>query len=325
MQYNTMGQRFKHALYLIKTKPKRLMWLFFLCFLANLIIAEACQSFLILSLPITYGLSAGCALLALKTVRNEEPEPKDIFYAFKDLKTAKRVIGGQLWSHLIVSVWMVVPAIISLVLAMALGYSGFYGAATIEDFMYFADFSDLSRTGIFIGVAGIAVWVFTVIFIVKSFEIAFVPYILLTREDISPFDAWKESKKLTYGLKGRMFGFAVLPALAFAVVLGILVGLSFIPFIGSVFLIAVTALILFAVIFLPYFWALGFAGFYEASLHAPKVVYEYPAQQGYPAAMPMPMPEPMPEQPIPEQPAPEPQLEPTPEPEAEPQNDEGNK
>lgn len=326
MLYNTLGQRFKHATYLVKNKPKKLMWLIFLGVIASVLVSTWCGDLNIIALPISLGLSAGICLIALNTVRNEDSSPKDLFAAFKDLKTAKRVIGGQLWTYLILMIWMVVPAVSLYVMAMWLmgtvgmdiHMSGFsINSIDIEDLLRSVGMMDAMSAVIFMLAVVVVLWVFLIIMMVKAFEYIFTPFILMTREDVSPFDAWKESKRLTYGIKGRIFGFVALPALLFGIVSGILFGLAHIPVLGSLFLIALTVLLLFGIVFLPYFYTVGLAGFYEASLHAPTVQYAQPMSA--PATMPTyaPAPEPVP---APE-PAPDPEPTPAPAPAPEPSPD----
>lgn len=279
MQYNTMGQRFRHAVYLVSNKPKGIMWLVLLGTIACCVITQVCGYFEIIGIPLSLGISAGISLICLKCVRNEDPKANDLFSAFKDRKTIKRVIGGQLFTALILLPWLLVPAAVMAV-AVFFGYDTIkfpflFSMHGMHDFGYLFDKEDFLYAGIFFFIAAIIICVFIIIFVAKAFEVAFVPYILISREDISPFDAWKESKSLTYGIRGRMLGFVILPALAFAIVAGILFALAHIPVIGSLFLVALTALFLFGFVILPYFLGLGFAGFYEAALHAPKIVYEY--------------------------------------------------
>lgn len=277
MNYNTMGQRIRHAVYLIKNKPKKAMWLTLIGLIASYLAERWCGSFMLIYILLSIGISTGTSLLALKTVRNEEVSPSDLFAAFKDFRTAKHVIGGQLWSLLVISVWLIIPEIALMVLSFSLGID--VSALRISDYESPAYWGRMGLNAAFMMIAMLVTCVFAVIFIVKVIELSFVQFILVTRDDVGTFEAWKESKRLTYGLKGRIFGFVFIPALIFGFISGILYALSRIPIVGSMFMVLMTVLILFAIVILPYYYNLGLAGFYEASLHAPKIVYQYQSYQ----------------------------------------------
>lgn len=84
--------------------------------------------------------------------------------------------------------------------------------------------------------------------LVKGYQYRFVPYILMTQEEVAPTDAIKVSKEQTYGYKGKMFLADILVCIAFGVVYGLLLLLANIPYIGILFaLIAIILCILYAV------------------------------------------------------------------------------
>ncbi|MCD7784325.1 MAG: DUF975 family protein [Oscillospiraceae bacterium] len=116
--------------------------------------------------------------------------------------------------------------------------------------------------------------------IIKAIEYSFTPYILITHPEIEAMDALKESKKMTNGLKGKMFGAQALVIVAIVVCAAILGALTIIPFIGSVFGLLLIVLIVAVAAFCPIFLGLVNAKFYEDALH--------PAQ-------PMPQPQPQPQ------------------------------
>lgn len=71
--------------------------------------------------------------------------------------------------------------------------------------------------------------------VIRAYEYAFVPYILMTREDVKPTEAIKISKQETMGYKGKMFGAdMLLLVIGFGVTL-VLALLGLIPFIGGPF------------------------------------------------------------------------------------------
>lgn len=94
------------------------------------------------------------------------------------------------------------------------------------------------------GMAWMQLWIFLwslipivgIVFgVIRAYEYAFVPYILMTREDVKPTEAIKISKQETMGYKGKMFGAdMLLVAIGFGVTL-VLALLGLIPFIGGPF------------------------------------------------------------------------------------------
>ncbi|MCD7772105.1 MAG: hypothetical protein LUH23_08495 [Oscillospiraceae bacterium] len=158
--------------------------------------------------------------------------------------------------------------------------------------------------------------------VIKTYEYAFTPYILITRPEIEAMDALKESKRLSKGFKGKMFGAQALVIAAIAVCAIILGVFSAIPFIGGLFGIILFLLIIAVAAFCPIFFGLVSAKFYEDALYA--AAHPVAPQ---PQPMPQPQPQPMPQQSVPynfdpytgqpinPQPAPAPQPEAAPSPE----------
>lgn len=149
--------------------------------------------------------------------------------------------------------------------------------------------------------------------VIKTYEYAFTPYILMTRPEIDAMDALKESKKLTKGLKGKMFGADALIVVAFiicAIVLGVF---SIIPFIGSLFRMILFLIGVAYALFAPIFLGLVRAKFYDDAQNVPAknpAPAPAPAQEPAPAPVQDPAPAPAPVQdPVPE-PTPAPVSEP---------------
>ena len=116
--------------------------------------------------------------------------------------------------------------------------------------------------------------------VIKSYEYRFVPYILITRDDVSATQALRLSKELTNGKKGQMFLADLVLYASYFVLVFILGMLMVIPFIGSLFaLIYFIVAIVFAA-FAPIFVGLYSAAFYEMP-KVVKMVYTVPQQQQY--------------------------------------------
>ncbi len=268
MPYNTLFQRFRHAFHLIKTRPKTAWWLIILATLASVLAAALCGAVPILALPICAGISVGVFSVCLKTVELEDVGACDLFAAFRDLKTAKRVIGGVLWTALILCVWLIPVILLLGIGAFAIAGLGLFHHSFFDHSNVFSAANGFG-IAVFMFIAVIVCCVFEVVFIVKALEYCFVPFILAEREDVSPFDAWKESRKLTYGIKGRLFGLFAIPSLIVSAISAVLSLLSAIPYIGGLFLLVSVAFLLACVAFLPYFEGLALAGFYVAAKNAP--------------------------------------------------------
>lgn len=99
--------------------------------------------------------------------------------------------------------------------------------------------------------------------IIRSYEYAFVPYILMERTEVAPLEARKVSREETKGWKGLMFGADILTAVLVAVAFLILIGLSSIPVIGILFRLVTFIYVLCCIAFLPLLYGLLHAAFYE--------------------------------------------------------------
>lgn len=94
------------------------------------------------------------------------------------------------------------------------------------------------------GMAWMELWIFLwslipivglVFGIIRTYEYRFVPYILMTRDDVKPTDAIKISKQETMGYKGKMFGADLLLTAVYFGVFLIFTLLQQIPYLGALF------------------------------------------------------------------------------------------
>ena len=99
--------------------------------------------------------------------------------------------------------------------------------------------------------------------IIRSYEYAFVPYILMERPDVAPLDARKVSREETHGWKGMMFGADVLLAVLAVAAFLVLTVLCLIPVIGILFRLLTFVYVLACIAFLPLVYGLLHAAFYE--------------------------------------------------------------
>ena len=137
------------------------------------------------------------------------------------------------------------------------------------------------------GLAWMELWIFLwalipivgiVFAIIRAYEYRFTPYILMTRDDVTPTDAIKLSKQMTMGYKGKMFWADVLICLLYLAAALVLLVFSLIPFIGVLFRIANTLLSIAFSLFAPLFLGIVQAAFYvETQSAAPAAQPTIPA------------------------------------------------
>lgn len=94
------------------------------------------------------------------------------------------------------------------------------------------------------GMAWMQLWIFLwslipivgIVFgIIRMYEYRFVPYILMTRDDVKPTDAIKISKQETMGYKGKMFGADILLGAVYLGAFLVFALLGEIPYLGVLF------------------------------------------------------------------------------------------
>lgn len=103
-----------------------------------------------------------------------------------------------------------------------------------------------------------------VIAIVKSYSYSFVPYILMTKPEVSATQALRLSMKMTNGKKGQMFLADLCVYGGLAVIFLVLYCFSFIPFIGGLFTLVQIVVAIVAALFLSIFAGLYRAAFYRS-------------------------------------------------------------
>ena len=99
--------------------------------------------------------------------------------------------------------------------------------------------------------------------IIKSYEYAFVPYILMERPEVAALDARNVSREETHGWKGLMFSADVLLGVMVLVGFLVLCVLNIIPVIGILFRLLTVVYVLACIAFLPLCYGLLHAAFYE--------------------------------------------------------------
>lgn len=183
------------------------------------------------------------------------------------------------------------------------------------------------------GMAWMQLWIFLwslipivgIVFgIIRMYEYRFVPYILMTRDDVKPTDAIKISKQETMGYKGKMFGADILLGAVYLGAFLVFALLGEIPYLGVLFRILWVLIAIAYGLLAPLFSGIMQAAFYveiqnrraagpQPSAPAQPVPPVIPAPASEPETQPAPQGEPVvtaqepeaPAQPEPEQEAPE--------------------
>ena len=183
------------------------------------------------------------------------------------------------------------------------------------------------------GMAWMQLWIFLwslipivgIVFgIIRMYEYRFVPYILMTRDDVKPTDAIKISKQETMGYKGKMFGADILLGAVYLGAFLVFTLLGEIPYLGVLFRILWVLIAIAYGLLAPLFSGIMQAAFYveiqnrraagpQPSAPAQPVPPVIPAPVSVPETQPAPQGEPVvtaqepeaPAQPEPEQEAPE--------------------
>ena len=197
----------------------------------------------------------------------------------------------------------------------------------------FASFKKDRILRVLSGMAWMQLWIFLwslipivgIVFgIIRMYEYRFVPYILMTRDDVKPTDAIKISKQETMGYKGKMFGADILLGAVYLGAFLVFTLLGEIPYLGVLFRILWVLIAIAYGLLAPLFSGIMQAAFYveiqnrraagpQPSAPAQPVPPVIPAPASEPETQPAPQGEPVvtaqepeaPAQPEPEQEAPE--------------------
>lgn len=229
----------------LKQKPVFLWGLSLLSGLAAALAGIFCGPLPILAIAAGYLLTASMEMIYLKGYRGNGFKTEDVFSAFKDFKTIKHVAGGMGWRDLWLIIWIIVPVIFILFAfagSIAALFTSFLGAIGSGFDGVAGDMAPVVDNDGFIGGGVSLIFIVLllsvvavggmVVYIVKTYEYRFVPYILMSEPEISAMQALKESKKRTKGLKGKMFRTELVVMIG-AWLISVIVGLlSRIPVIG---------------------------------------------------------------------------------------------
>ncbi len=101
--------------------------------------------------------------------------------------------------------------------------------------------------------------------IIKTYEYAFTPYILITMPEIGATEALKKSQEMTKGLKAKMFWSEILIPVAIYIIVFVVGLLAMIPILGILFGLALFVFMVLVSLLCPIFLGLIRAGFYDGA------------------------------------------------------------
>lgn len=276
---NTIGSNYKAAMQIFKDKKWTLCGLILLETVFALL-AEVFGFLPIIILPLCFGISVSAAAICLKGVRGESVDSKNLFDGFKNFK---HNIGGMAWMSLWVLIWVIVP--IAIMFNIALSSVGEVISAIVAAGMgsYYSDSVMSAGSIVMLALICAAVFVGLIIMIIKYYTYCFTPYILTDKPEIHAMDAIKESKRLTMGIRGKIFWATVIPGLIIAAISVVIAVFARIPFIGVLFDIILSVFNIVASLFTGVFVSLTLASFYNNAAASPVTVI-MPATPATPVA-----------------------------------------
>ena len=118
-----------------------------------------------------------------------------------------------------------------------------------------------------------------IFYIIRSYEYALIPYIVMDQPETGITECKDVSKKMTTGYKGKMFLADILIFVLFYAVVLILALLGQIPYVGVLFIIILVLVYIFFMLFIVLFLNIVHASFYEEIKNPPA-----PAQPAAPQA-----------------------------------------
>lgn len=257
---NSLSANYKVASDIIKKRPIKLWGIVLLEMVFSVIVSLT--GFLpIIVIPINAVLSASMSAILLKSIRGEECETKNLFDGFRNFK---HVAAGMCWQIFWISIWVLVP--LFFLLKYMFEYIGDAWLALITSAVI-GNYSDFSAPSIAVCIIFlIAILAASVVALIKSTTYIFTPYILMTRPEVSALDAIKESKRMTYGIKVKIFFANMIPAALYLALYWLIQVFARIPYISIIFVLLGYLLQIAWILFAPLFLGLVNASFYNNSL-----------------------------------------------------------
>lgn len=245
---------YKRAFAVLKRKPIRLWGLSMLCSLVC-VLAGILTAPLLIVVGLAFGLivSTGMSKVYVDAVRGEEINSDQLFVGFSSGRVW-RYLGAYAWRLLWIFIWSV-----------GTGICVFLGAGVIAVIGYaFRNVTILSMIFyVLASIVSLVIGCFGSYFMInRTWAYSFVPYILVTKPELTATQALRLSVKMTNGKKLQMFLAKLLFSTCISIVLGILLALSLIPYVGFVFGIVFVVAAVLVLILAPLFEGLVAAYFF---------------------------------------------------------------
>ena len=241
---------YKEAFKVIAKKPLRLWGLSLLSTLVCVLgIALSFPVLVIVGISFAAVVAAGMSKVYLDALDGKEVNSDQLFAGFRRFWT---VLGGLAWEALWEMIWVfaVGGGIIVVGGAIFLIFYGFKIPMIVSEVIVGVVIFPLYVAGIFLVTN-------------RKYAYRFVPYILMTRDDVSATEALRLSVRLTNGKKLQMFlaDFILSAALPTAIMIFFLPTL--IPYVGGIFAVLFIAVVIVVSLLLPIFTGLYSAAFYR--------------------------------------------------------------
>ncbi len=241
---------YKEAFKVIAKKPLRLWGLSLLSTLVCVLgIALSFPVLVIVGISFAAVVAAGMSKVYLDALDGKEVNSDQLFAGFRRFWT---VLGGLAWEALWEMIW---------VFAVGGGIIVVGGAI----FLIFYGFKiPMIVCEVIVGVVIFPLYVAGIFLVTnRKYAYRFVPYILMTRDDVSATEALRLSVRLTNGKKLQMFLADIILSAALPTAIMIFFLPTLIPYVGGIFAVLFIAVVIVVSLLLPIFTGLYSAAFYR--------------------------------------------------------------
>lgn len=241
---------YKEAFKVIAKKPLRLWGLSLLSTLVCVLgIALSFPVLVIVGISFAAVVAAGMSKVYLDALDGKEVNSDQLFAGFRRFWT---VLGGLAWEFLWEMIW---------VFAVGGGIIVVGGAI----FLIFYGFKiPMIVCEVIVGVVIFPLYVAGIFLVTnRKYAYRFVPYILMTRDDVSATEALRLSVRLTNGKKLQMFLADIIISAALPTAIMIFFLPTLIPYVGGIFAVLFIAVVIVVSLLLPIFTGLYSAAFYR--------------------------------------------------------------
>lgn len=245
---------YKRAFAVLKRKPIRLWGLSMLCSLVC-VLAGILTAPLLIVVGLAFGLivSTGMSKVYVDAVRGEEINSDQLFVGFSSGRVW-RYLGAYAWQLLWICIWYFGTGLCTVIGGGVIAVIGFaFRNVPVLPIIFY----------VLAGLVAAAIGCLGSYFLInRSWAYSFLPYILVTKPELTATQALRLSVKMTKGKKLQMFLAKLLFSACISAALGILFALSLIPYVGFIFGIVFVVAAVLVLILAPLFEGLVMAYFF---------------------------------------------------------------